>query len=106
MGMLKRVAPLYNKLYDAAKAAMVPLPGGRPCAKRWCRGPVVPLASCALMAAKVCRRALGKGSAGCVPVQLGRLCSCPTPCRRPLCPPTTCSRGCGHPEARGLALPL
>lgn len=26
VGLLKQVAPLYNKLYDAAKAAMVPLP--------------------------------------------------------------------------------
>ncbi|KAL4435474.1 hypothetical protein ABPG77_006236 [Micractinium sp. CCAP 211/92] len=26
VGLLKRVAPLYNRLYDAAKAAMVPLP--------------------------------------------------------------------------------
>ena len=27
MGLLRRVAPLYNKLYAAAKAALVPLPG-------------------------------------------------------------------------------
>lgn len=27
MAALKRLAPLYNQLYDAAKAAMVPLPG-------------------------------------------------------------------------------
>jgi hypothetical protein len=25
--LLKQVAPLYNRLFDAAKAAMVPLPG-------------------------------------------------------------------------------
>ena len=29
VGLLRQLAPLYNKLYDAAKAAMMPLPGGR-----------------------------------------------------------------------------
>lgn len=31
VALLRKLAPLYNKLYDAAKAALVPLPGGRPC---------------------------------------------------------------------------
>lgn len=30
VALLRKLAPLYNKLYDAAKAALVPLPGGRP----------------------------------------------------------------------------
>ena len=35
LALLRRVAPLYNKLYDAARAAMIPLPGGWGGAGAW-----------------------------------------------------------------------
>lgn len=33
VALLRKLAPLYNKLYDTAKSALVPLPGALFC---WC----------------------------------------------------------------------